>query len=44
MKELHVLIENEEYKQVKTKCSANDITISQLIRRWIRRYLKGELE
>lgn len=39
MKELHVLIKNEEHKQLKTKCSANDITISQLVRRWIKHYL-----
>lgn len=44
MREFHILVGNKEHEEFKTKCLADDITMSQMIRRLIRLYLKGEIK
>lgn len=44
LKELHVLIPKEMHRLLFVKVSGNDLTVSQLVRKWIRQYLKGELK
>lgn len=43
-KELHILVPLETHRTLFTKVAEEDFSVSQLIRKWIRLYLKGELQ
>lgn len=43
MKRLNVDIEETTYRDFKTKATSQEISVSELVRTWIKRFLKGEI-
>lgn len=41
-KNLHIIIEQETHQKLKTKCSTINISISDLLRNFIKQFLTGE--